>query len=259
MKLCSIKDCKRPVDAKKLCVSHILRLRKYGDPLATPIKKPKGSNHKWLVDNKNYVGDDCLKWPFSLTSKGYGDLYYNKKRTSASREMCRLAHGDPESDSMHAAHSCGNGHLGCVNPNHLSWKTPKENNKDKIEHGTLARGENHHASTITESQALEIIELRDTMYRRDIAEKLGISEHAVAHVCAGKSWKHLHNQSSLVRSRMTYGENAKSSKLTESDVAEIKALKGVEMQKTIAKSFGVDASTISRIHSGNSWSHTSNE
>lgn len=50
--------------------------------------------------------------------------------------MCQKAHGDPPSPKHDAAHSCGRGHEGCVNPNHLSWKTKKQNQADRITHGT---------------------------------------------------------------------------------------------------------------------------
>jgi hypothetical protein len=62
---------------------------------------------------------------------GYlGDTLY------AHRLMCQLAHGDPPTPDHIAAHSCGRGHEGCVNPNHLSWKTYSENELDKRVHGT---------------------------------------------------------------------------------------------------------------------------
>jgi hypothetical protein len=35
--------------------------------------------------------------------------------------MCGLVNGEPTDDKPQAAHSCGNGHLGCVHPKHLSW------------------------------------------------------------------------------------------------------------------------------------------
>jgi hypothetical protein len=50
--------------------------------------------------------------------------------------MCELAYGPPP-DKYVAAHSCNNGHLGCVNPNHLSWKTKSEDMKDRLKTGQI--------------------------------------------------------------------------------------------------------------------------
>lgn len=50
--------------------------------------------------------------------------------------MCILAHGEPPSPEHVAAHSCGQGHEGCVNPGHLRWATVAENIADTLKHGT---------------------------------------------------------------------------------------------------------------------------
>ena len=69
--------------------------------------------------------DHCIEYPGFKDWKGYGRVSLKNGTTSANRYACRLAHGEPEDESMHAHHKCHN--PSCFNPNHLEWKTHREN------------------------------------------------------------------------------------------------------------------------------------
>jgi hypothetical protein len=136
----------------------------------------------FLRGHIDHVGDECLIWPFSRFAKqGYGRISVAQRVTYAHRVMCFLAHGEAPTPGHHAAHSCGNGHLGCVNPNHLAWETPKQNNADKIAHGTLVRGTRHYRAKLSADQVREIrartLGPGDT---KRLAERFGVS-HSVIH------------------------------------------------------------------------------
>lgn len=86
--------------------------------------------------------DYCLLWPYRSRcgpNQEYGQI--NKGLSShgrrAHRVVCALAHGDPPTPDHHAEHLCGNSL--CVNPKHLKWSTPLENQNRKKEHGTVER------------------------------------------------------------------------------------------------------------------------
>jgi hypothetical protein len=70
--------------------------------------------------------------------------------------MRLAAHGEPPTARHEAAHSCGKGHLGCVHPGHLSWKTRNENRADMVRHGMLPRGTIVSTNKLTEDQVREI-------------------------------------------------------------------------------------------------------
>lgn len=78
-----------------------------------------------------YEGNDCLIWPFSRDEFGYGTLSYEGRKSNVSNHVCRKVHGEPPSPKHEAAHSCGNGCGGCVNPKHLFWATHNDNMKDR--------------------------------------------------------------------------------------------------------------------------------
>jgi len=100
----------------------------------------RGRCAAFLFSMVDYRGDDCVRWPFGTDYNGAGQFGFKGKIYRAHRFMCELVHGKPPSRKHHAAHSCGKGHLGCVNPRHLSWKTQSENEMDKRLHGTAGGG-----------------------------------------------------------------------------------------------------------------------
>lgn len=145
---------------------------------------PKGTL-KWLQTHASYSGDDCLTWPF-YTANGYGMFGYRGKLTYAHRFMCELIHGPAPSRNHVASHSCGRGHLGCVNPRHLEWKTYSANQLDRARHGTKncgARGK------LTPEAAAQIRALAGIKTQREMAEMFGVSRSQISWVVTGKAWK----------------------------------------------------------------------
>lgn len=225
--ICSVEGCGKEVIAKGLCNPHYRRLKKGGDPYTddTPVqiygamcavcgekaygkrlckkhydksrrgtlfvtRTEPGSVLKWLDDHKEYDGDDCLMWPFSRSRvTGFGTLTVKGRSHRAHRLMCELAHGSAPEDNLHAAHSCGKGHLGCVNPKHLRWATPIENAADKVEHGTAPRGTTNGHSRLNEADVLSIRrQAGDGVAQRLIAEKFGITRAAVSAIVVRRNW-----------------------------------------------------------------------
>jgi hypothetical protein len=138
---CIVQGCERErSQRRRMCASHYQRQWKYGDPRAGETEK--GLLAAWLRQHATYASDDCLTWPYGQSSSGHGSVTLNGYKTSASRAMCLLAHGLPP-DGHEAAHSCGKGHLGCVNPRHLRWATRLENVHDAMRHGTTSKGQKH--------------------------------------------------------------------------------------------------------------------
>jgi len=134
----------------------------------------------------------------------------------------------------------------------LEWVTHAENIKhayDSNLHGKYA-GEDASNSRLTEEQAIEIIQcLRDGKYRRDIANKFGVSCKTVAAIGSGETWKHLD------RSNME-GKRTGSHKMTEDDVRNIKyELASGGNHCHIAKRYGVTSGAIWAISDGRTWKH----
>src|SRR5690606_6465223 len=123
--------------------------------------------------NSSYAGDDCLKWPFGVGDHGRGIVTISGSTVSAPRAMCKSAHGEPPAPYHQAAHSCGNGHLGCMNPKHLRWATVRENELDKIIHGTVRRGSDINTAKVTAEEVIQIREMAGSVKVRLISERFG--------------------------------------------------------------------------------------
>ena len=189
MTRCSMAGCDGRRLAKGLCGRHYQRLRKYGDPSKTAFEKAdKGEPMRWLIEHSGFRGDECLIWPFAK-DRATGQAHINGK--FAHRVMCELAHGPAPSPKHEAAHNCGNGRGSCVHPGHLRWATHKENEADKLAHGTLVTGVNHHATTLHPPDVREIRLKRGTETVRALADMFGVSAATISRIQSRKTWKYL--------------------------------------------------------------------
>lgn len=147
----------------------------------------KGKAIAWLREHAAHTGDDCLIWPFYRLPNGYGQLGYDGHVHYAHRFICALAHGSPPTQKHEAAHSCGKGHEGCVNPRHLSWKTISQNLLDCRKHGTQARSYDGKRGRLTPIQVHQIRALKGTTRQSDIATMFKVSEPTVRDIFLGRS------------------------------------------------------------------------
>lgn len=182
--LCSIEGCERPVKARGWCWAHLRRFYRSGNPLGSGIAT-RGEVHVWVRNHVDFAGPDCLIWPFQR-SDGYAAIRVNGKKIGAHRYMCELAHGAPPFYRAEAAHSCGRGHLGCVNPRHLRWATQSQNCADRIIHGTAFRGSAHPWAKLREEQ-IPLIR-KDPRPPKEIAKTYGVSDDHIRCIKKGQKW-----------------------------------------------------------------------
>lgn len=164
-------------------------------------ERGNGVGIQFLRSLIGWVGDACVTWPLTKDSRGYGQCGVDGQLLRAHRVMCELAHGPAPSPAHHAAHSCGNGHLACVNPKHLSWKTASENGLDRRQHGTHATSKNGSRSPLTPTQVAEIRSLIGRMTVTAIAKRFDISRRTVERIRAGHNPTPLSQDPKSIRRR----------------------------------------------------------
>lgn len=141
-----------------------------------------------------YDGTECLIWPYSRATNGVPQMSRDGRNNIVPRILCEDVNGPPPTPEHHAAHSCGKGNLGCVTKGHLSWKTPVQNNADKIIHGTIGRGEKINTAKLKEDQVRAIRSLKGKETLGETAARFGVSFQLVSQIQRRESWSWLPDQ-----------------------------------------------------------------
>lgn len=170
------------------CSLHYQRFKKHGDP--TVVKVQQSPAMDWLRAHAKHSETECLRWPFHIGNDGYGRAHHPMTGglSTASRLMCIFAHGEPPSNKHEAAHSCGKGNEACVNPNHLYWCTPVENQRERAVHGTSNRGEQQGNSKLTTPEVLRIRVLLENHSQTTVARMFGVDQSHISNIANRKQW-----------------------------------------------------------------------
>ncbi|WP_271169429.1 hypothetical protein [Hansschlegelia plantiphila] len=144
----------------------------------------------WLTDKLRVETDDCIIWPFANDRSGRGVVLYRGNYMAPYRAACFEVFGDPPTPEHQTAHSCGNGHLACVNKRHLRWATSKENSEDTVAHGRQVRGERISRALLNREQVIEIRGLLEARQCRqqDLAERYGVSKQLISAIHNRACW-----------------------------------------------------------------------
>lgn len=184
---CSEPGCDKPHQARGYCTNHYRTKRRAGFISKLPHWPEAGKPLAFIEAHVKFDGPDCLIWPFAKRGcSGRGALRFRGGFVVPARAMCLLAHGEPPTDEHAAAHSCGNGHAGCVNPRHLSWKDRLGNNIDTVLHRTEAFRDAAGKLHMTARQAVEIA--NDPRTAKVLAPIYGCSEMTIYDIRRGRTW-----------------------------------------------------------------------
>jgi hypothetical protein len=156
------------------------RARKATSPGVIPI---------FLARAVAYDGDECLLWPFARDRGGYGHYWEAGVYKKAHRTVCEAQHGPPPPGKPEAAHTCGNGHLGCVTGRHLAWENRIQNAQDTVAQGRSTRGERHPMVKLTEADVLAI--RASSLPSRALAGQFGIGQPHVYQIRTRRRWRHI--------------------------------------------------------------------
>lgn len=187
MKACSIAGCGKPHFGRGWCSAHYQRWQSSGSPVGGGTSP--GEPMRYLERSVlTYEGDDCLRWPYRSNSHGYGLITIDKKTRVVSRIVCEIIYGPPPDPAMDASHSCGRGHLRCVNKRHLSWKSKRDNQADRLIHGTALLGARNPAAKLSEEDVRQIRALRGIVPQKELAHNFGVWQSHISAIQLGKKW-----------------------------------------------------------------------
>jgi len=228
---------------------------------------------KYSVSNlggvRNNVSQRTLKT--GPNNKGYPSviLYNETREVWRVHRLVALAFVQlPENtlaENMDVDH-VDNDKLNCVFTN-LQWLTHTDNTQKARDDGLMVyhKGSAHHAAVLDETTVNEVRQLAiDGVSYTMIGKYFGVCSGTTSSIIRRLNWKHVPEADSAgidtllnaTESPIGLGSSNKMSKLTETDVSEIRIrLREGMSQGAVARLFKVSGTTISDIVLGKTWAH----
>jgi hypothetical protein len=143
------------------------------------------------------AGNPCWEWTAAKKRTGYGvigDARRGRWLLTLAHRLSWELHFGPIPDGLCVLHRCDN--PGCVNPNHLSLGTKRENTADMIHKGRArggsSKGSDNGNSKLTEEQVVAMrIKRSSGASLSAVASEFGIARTYACAVCRRKHWRHI--------------------------------------------------------------------
>lgn len=156
-----------------------------------------------LLEETAYSGDDleinlkiqngCILWEGLKNSKGYGKVWYpkTKKLILLHRLICFKVTEDIEILNKVVLHSCDI--RNCINPDHLSMGTQKQNIRDAVKRGRMSkRGVLSNRTSLTEQDIRDIRRLHsEGVMQKDLALKYKMRPNSISCIISKTNWSHI--------------------------------------------------------------------
>ena len=146
------------------------------------------TNYDWLKRAVLTPTDDCIIWPYAKSDQGYGAVKVDGRLHHAHR-LALSTVSDPPTEKHHAAHGpCHN--RACVNPRHLSWRTPAKNAADKKRDGTHLTNEAHGSCRLSDADVARIRSLYkgkgEGPTQKELAARFGCHQVHISRIVSGR-------------------------------------------------------------------------
>jgi hypothetical protein len=190
---CKYNDCQNKAVGWGYCQKHYRRFMKYGSPESTKYTQEPMEIRFWrFVDKK--LDHECWYWIGNKNTKGYGQFSVGAKAQGsegAHRISWKLHNQQDIPSKMHIMHKCDN--PSCVNPNHLTIGTAKDNTQDMIQKGrkrTVAPVGDLNGKAILDAEKVRLIR-SSTLNHAALGRQLGVSPNCIRGVRTGRTWSHI--------------------------------------------------------------------
>ncbi len=206
-----------------------------------------------MIDKIPLDSNGCKNWPLGINSKGYGVYSICNITYSSHRLIYNTLKSGFSGDGMVIRHKCDN--RACCNIDHLQIGTQSDNLMDASKRKRLKFGEENKRSIFNEEQIIEIRNSYPEKSTIELAKIYKTNSQTIRALIIGKTWNHIPGAKDLMIYNRALGEKMGRSKLTDSQVLEIRdkypKMKGPEL----AKEYGVGHAMIYNIIKRKNWTH----
>jgi len=186
---CAVDGCDKPIKSCGFCCAHYKRFWRHGSPTAGQTSK--GEPKRFLHSLVGTESAGCIPWPYARDYRtGYAMVSHEGRMQAAARVVCIMVNGPPPTSRHEAAHNCGKGNEGCVNPHHLRWATHQENQADRLDHGTDNRGDKKRSFTKLNEESVKAIRAmaKTGSNHAELSEIYGVSRSNISAICLRRNW-----------------------------------------------------------------------
>ena len=213
--------------------------------------------------------EKCMIWIGARDTWSYG-LFGDSTYERRAHRFIYTCFYNEDISTLLVCHNCDT--PPCVNPYHLFLGTNADNVKDRDQKGRNVKGQQVWTNILTPQNIEDI--LLDIYYKKyqDIellGKAYGVHKDTIREILNGKNWKDevlkilkdsnitLNELRDMIISPTRKGDGNGNSKLTDSDVSQIKKLlRTTNMnQRQIATQFNIHYTVVNKIKTGRNWSH----
>jgi hypothetical protein len=191
----------------------------------------------------------CINWNGHIDKLGYGQFGFLGKKHFAHRVAYMLENCEDIPEGQVIRHLCPKKNRRCVNPDHLTIGTHKENAQDELTFGYTRQGEEHPKAIISNEVAQMIIDsFGNKKSVKERAIEFNVSREIIISIDAARNWRSFMIPEQILEREGIERVKKNNEVLSDDIISKIK--NSNETQTKCAKIYNITKGIVQRIKNG---------